>query len=129
MDADLPAANLKAELGKSRIAAVLVGSRDRGRWGKPELDDALCKHCESKKPLILFLLPNASDLEPKLNDWLGQRYKRLLGNPLYVKWPSVMDLLSNATSRPLGIMSGDMTPNSLSRILREVLKLLHLPGR
>jgi hypothetical protein len=122
IDADLPAPSLKAELAKARIAAVLVGSRDRGRWGKPDLDNALYKHCEAQKPLILFLLPIVSGLEPTLNDWLGQPYKRLLGNPLYVKWPSVMELLSNATSQ-----LGPMPSNSLSRIFREILKLLHLP--
>lgn len=125
VDADLSAASLKRALAKSRIAAVLVGSRDRGRWGGQELDDALYKHCEAKKPLILCLLPSATSLEPQVNDWLGKRYKQLLGAPLYMKAESVMDLLSNA-SRPLGIMSG--TSNSLSRILREVMKLMRLSG-
>jgi hypothetical protein len=127
-DEKLSAVSLKTELAKSRIAAVLVGSRDRGRWGQPELDEALRAHCE-KKSLVLFLLPGASELEPKLNTWLGKRYEEVLPEPLYVKWPDVIGLLSGDTSsQAFGLISRDQTLKPLGRVLREVVKLLHLPG-
>jgi hypothetical protein len=107
----------------STSGVVLVGSRDRGRWGRLELDDALYKHCESQKPLILFLLSDASGLEPDLNNWLGKRYKWVLPEPLYVVLPGPLDLKGPDI---MGLLSGHLGSKSFKRILSEVVKLLRL---
>ena len=112
----VPTDKLRTNLAKSRIAAVLIGAGGSGRWGEGELDDALYKHCELRKPLILFLLPDASNLQPE--DWLGPRYATLLPDPLYLNWPD-----EDAVNK---LLVPGATPSFLERILAEVVKLLRL---
>ena len=72
-------------LGKSKIAAVLVGTSGNGRWGQRKLDDALFRHCELHKPLIIVALPGHPDSQEE--SWLGDRYREVLPEPLYLPWP------------------------------------------
>lgn len=115
-DATLPELRLQAGLAKSRIAAVLIGANGRGRWGKGALDKALYNHCELRKPIILFLLPSASNLKP--DECLGEKYKTVLPEPLYLNWPG---------NEVIEKWLNDNLPSSFpERIMTEVVKLLRL---
>ncbi len=106
---------LAAALSGSRIAAVLLGAKGRGRWEhKEKLNEALFAHCQAKKPLVLFLLPeyddDASDVQ------LGPTYSPLVDEPLYVRWTSEDD----------GQAAGpaDRPKTFSERVLTELVKLL-----
>ena len=104
---------LKTGLAQSRIAAVLVGTGDRERWGKGELDDALYKHCELRKPVIFFLLSGAPD------NWLPPRYAEVLPEPSNLNWPDDDESVSR-------LLSSNTPASFLEQILAESAKLLRL---